>query len=40
VGKATLAAFIGAGGLRQPIFAGPAVNDSVTMLAGALAAAA
>ncbi len=40
VGTATMAAFIGAGGLGERIVAGLAVNDSATMLAGALPAAA
>ena len=39
VGTATVAAFIGAGGLGERIVAGLAVNDSQTMLAGALPAA-
>jgi glycine betaine/choline ABC-type transport system substrate-binding protein/ABC-type proline/glycine betaine transport system permease subunit len=39
VGTATVAAFIGAGGLGERIVAGLAVNDSATMLAGALPAA-
>jgi osmoprotectant transport system permease protein len=39
VGTATMAAFIGAGGLGERIVAGLAVNDSATMLAGALPAA-
>lgn len=39
VGTATLAAFIGAGGFGERIVAGLAVNDSATMLAGALPAA-
>jgi osmoprotectant transport system permease protein len=39
VGTATIAAFIGAGGFGERIVAGLAVNDSVTMLAGALPAA-
>ena len=39
VGTATMAAFIGAGGLGERIVAGLAVNDSSTMLAGALPAA-
>jgi osmoprotectant transport system permease protein len=39
VGTATVAAFIGAGGLGERIVAGLAVNDSTTMLAGALPAA-
>jgi len=40
VGTATVAAFIGAGGFGERIVAGLAVNDSATMLAGALPAAA
>jgi glycine betaine/choline ABC-type transport system substrate-binding protein/ABC-type proline/glycine betaine transport system permease subunit len=39
VGTATVAAFIGAGGLGERIVAGLAVNDSRTMLAGAIPAA-
>jgi osmoprotectant transport system permease protein len=39
VGTATVAAFIGAGGLGERIVAGLAVNDSQAMLAGALPAA-
>jgi osmoprotectant transport system permease protein len=39
VGTATMAAFIGAGGLGERIVAGLAVNDSAAMLAGALPAA-
>ena len=39
VGTATVAAFIGAGGLGERIVAGLAVNDSMLMLAGALPAA-
>ena len=39
VGTATMAAFIGAGGLGERIVAGLAVNDKATMLAGALPAA-
>ncbi len=39
VGTATVAAFIGAGGLGERIVAGLAVNDNATMLAGALPAA-
>ena len=39
VGTATVAAFIGAGGLGERIVAGLAVNDSLSMLAGALPAA-
>jgi osmoprotectant transport system permease protein len=40
VGTATMAAFVGAGGFGERIVAGLAVNDSATMLAGALPAAA
>lgn len=40
VGTATVAAFVGAGGLGERIVAGLAVNDSALMLAGALPAAA
>ena len=39
VGTATMAAFIGAGGLGERIVSGLAVNDSAAMLAGALPAA-
>ena len=39
VGTATVAAFIGAGGLGERIVAGLAVNDHELMLAGALPAA-
>lgn len=39
VGTATVAAFVGAGGLGERIVAGLAVNDSHLMLAGALPAA-
>lgn len=39
VGTATVAAFVGAGGLGERIVAGLAVNDSALMLAGALPAA-
>jgi osmoprotectant transport system permease protein len=39
VGTATMAAFIGAGGLGERIVSGLAVNDTATMLAGALPAA-
>ena len=39
VGTATVAAFIGAGGLGERIVAGLAVNDGATMLAGAVPAA-
>jgi osmoprotectant transport system permease protein len=39
VGTATMAAFIGAGGLGERIVSGLAVNDKATMLAGALPAA-
>ena len=40
VGTATLAAFIGAGGLGDPIAAGLALNDTHMILSGALPAAA
>ena len=40
VGTATLAAFVGAGGLGERIVAGLAVNDSALMMAGAVPAAA
>jgi osmoprotectant transport system permease protein len=40
VGTATVAAFVGAGGLGERIVAGLAVNDTGAMLAGALPAAA
>ena len=40
VGTATVAAFVGAGGLGERIVAGLAVNDNALMLAGALPAAA
>jgi osmoprotectant transport system permease protein len=40
VGTATIAAFIGAGGFGERISQGLALNDSVTLLAGALPAAA
>ncbi len=39
VGTATVAAFVGAGGLGERIVAGLAINDSALMLAGALPAA-
>jgi osmoprotectant transport system permease protein len=39
VGTATVAAFVGAGGLGERIVAGLAVNDPAQMLAGALPAA-
>jgi osmoprotectant transport system permease protein len=39
VGTATLAAFIGAGGLGDPIVAGLALNDTSMVLSGALPAA-
>ncbi|MDQ6681214.1 MAG: ABC transporter permease, partial [Pseudomonadota bacterium] len=39
VGTATMAAFIGAGGFGERIVAGLAVNDTATMMAGALPAA-
>jgi osmoprotectant transport system permease protein len=40
VGAATLAAFIGAGGLGEPIVAGLALADTRMILSGALPAAA
>ncbi|MCG6958169.1 MAG: ABC transporter permease, partial [Gemmatimonadetes bacterium] len=40
VGTATLAAFIGAGGLGDPIVAGLALNDTRMILSGAIPAAA
>ena len=40
VGTATLAAFVGAGGFGERIVSGLAVNDTQTMLAGAVPAAA
>lgn len=39
VGTATLAAFIGAGGLGEPIVSGLALNDTVTVLKGAVPSA-
>ena len=39
VGTATVAAFVGAGGLGERIVAGLAVNDGAAMLAGAVPAA-
>ena len=39
VGVATLAAFIGAGGLGQPIVEGLYLNDTALVLSGALPAA-
>ena len=39
VGTATLAAFIGAGGLGDPIVAGLALSDSRMILSGAIPAA-
>jgi osmoprotectant transport system permease protein len=39
VGTATLAAFIGAGGLGDPIVAGLALSDTQMILAGAIPAA-
>jgi osmoprotectant transport system permease protein len=39
VGTATLAAFIGAGGLGEPIVAGLALSDTRMILAGAIPAA-
>ncbi len=40
VGTATIAAFIGAGGYGERIAAGLALNDSITLLSGAIPAAA
>ena len=40
IGTATLAAFIGAGGLGEPIVTGLALNDTALILRGALPAAA
>jgi osmoprotectant transport system permease protein len=40
VGTATIAAFIGAGGLGERIVTGLAINDRELLLAGALPAAA
>ena len=40
VGTATIAAFVGAGGYGERIVSGLALNDSMTMLAGAIPAAA
>ncbi len=40
VGTATLAAFIGAGGLGDPIVAGLALSDTRLILSGAIPAAA
>ncbi len=40
VGTATIAAFVGAGGYGERIVSGLALNDSVTLLAGAVPAAA
>jgi len=40
VGTATIAAFIGAGGYGERIASGLALNDNVTLLAGAIPAAA
>jgi osmoprotectant transport system permease protein len=40
VGTATLAAFIGAGGLGDPIVTGLALSDTGLILSGALPAAA
>ena len=40
VGTATIAAFIGAGGYGERIATGLALNDNVTLLAGAVSAAA
>jgi len=39
VGTATMAAFIGAGGYGERIVAGLALNDTATLLAGAVPAA-
>ncbi|MBI4366667.1 MAG: ABC transporter permease, partial [Deltaproteobacteria bacterium] len=39
IGTATLAAFIGAGGLGEPIVTGLALNDTATILRGAVPAA-
>ena len=39
IGTATLAAFIGAGGLGQPIVTGLALNDTGLILEGAVPAA-
>jgi osmoprotectant transport system permease protein len=39
IGTATLAAFIGAGGLGEPIVTGLALNDSNLILQGAIPAA-
>jgi osmoprotectant transport system permease protein len=39
VGTATIAAFIGAGGYGERIASGLALNDNVTLLAGAIPAA-
>ena len=39
IGTATLAAFIGAGGLGQPIVTGLALNDPALILEGAVPAA-
>jgi osmoprotectant transport system permease protein len=40
VGTATIAAFVGAGGYGERIVSGLALNDNLTMLAGAVPAAA
>ena len=40
VGTATIAAFIGAGGFGERIVTGLALNDNVTLLAGAIPVAA
>ena len=40
VGTATIAAFIGAGGYGERIASGLALNDTITLLAGAVPAAA
>jgi osmoprotectant transport system permease protein len=39
IGTATLAAFVGAGGLGQPIVTGLALNDPALILEGAIPAA-
>jgi osmoprotectant transport system permease protein len=39
IGTATLAAFIGAGGLGEPIVTGLALNDTAQILEGAIPAA-
>jgi osmoprotectant transport system permease protein len=40
VGTATIAAFVGAGGYGERIVSGLALNDNITLLAGAVPAAA